>query len=159
MSNPVRIDVLGVQQLVDYLTRNKLPDLPYAPEVKRAQLAAAQLYVRAGQRNLSRLLLGHGSSGRLEDSFATDYRSSSIAAYAGFRRNTKSRLWATAGNHAHLVDLGTKHRYTKSLASRGVMPANYFWTMARESERDKAADMVYHGIQEAIAQMQRKIDN
>lgn len=76
------------------------------------------------------------------NSFTTRVKRNRLGALAGFDR--------PGGNHAHLVDRGTKKRYTKSGASRGVMPGNNFWEDARNTEEEKAMQAVHKGIQRAV---------
>lgn len=61
------------------------------------------------------------------------------------------------GHHAHLVDLGTRRRSTKSGKNRGIMPANYFWSDARQSEERSAMQEILHGIEMAIQRIQSRM--
>ena len=67
---------------------------------------------------------------------------------AGFRR--------PGGNHAHLVDRGTKIRYTKSGAYRGSVSkgnpehGSGFFTDAVESKSEEVKEVVMQGIEEAL---------
>lgn len=113
-----------------------------------AMVSAANVIRRAGIANLRRKLLGHGSKGVLLRQSRVLRRKREIAVAAGFRR--------PQGAHAHLVDLGTGHRYTKKGQYRGEMPANHFWTEAKEQKSDEAKDVFLDAVDRAITRILMK---
>lgn len=113
-----------------------------APVRKGLRLAGRHL-VSVGQGNLRRLYKGY-QSGRLLRSMGTRLKRRQPGALAGFRRGQGG------GNHAHLVDLGTKRRYTKLGKHRGTMPGNRFWTQTKQSASSAAGRHVLRGIEEAV---------
>lgn len=60
------------------------------------------------------------------------------------------------GNHAHLVDSGTKDRYTKKGKFSGRMPANRFFTDTKAQDEPKALQKLNEGIQTAITRIQNR---
>lgn len=147
---------LEVQQVIDFLTE-ELSNMERKKVVKRGLMGAARIFIAKGKLNLHNRLLGHGGVGNLMRSARALWRQANVTAYAGFINTERLKSRAVWGNHAHLVDLGSGPRYTKSGAYRGEMPANYFWYDARVSEESKAVDAIYDGVQLAIAQMQAKL--
>lgn len=147
---------IEVQQVVEFLTK-ELSNIDQKKAVRRGLMSAARIFVARGKLNLHARLMGHGGVGNLMSAARTLWREASDTAYAGFRSAERLKSRSKWGNHAHLVDMGSGPRYTKSGAYRGVMPANYFWTDARISEEEKAADAIYDGVQQAINQMQAKL--
>lgn len=125
-----------------YLIRN-LEDFEKDKAVKSGLRAAMNVFRVKGRSNLRARLLHHGKqTNHLMNSFTTRVKRNKLGALAGFDR--------PGGNHAHLVDRGTKKRYTKSGASRGVMPGNNFWEDARNTEEGKAMQAVHDGIKRAV---------
>lgn len=111
--------------------------------IKAGLRAAANVFRVKGRSNLKSRLLGHGKqTNHLMNSFTTRIKRNRLGALAGFGR--------PGGNHAHLVDMGTKMRYTKSGARRGIMPANKFWDDAKKTEEGKAMDALYKGVERAV---------
>ena len=108
--------------------------------------AAARLIQRVGKLNLSeRLQWADGTTGSLLRQFRTRRRRNMMAVAAGFNR--------PEGAHAHLVDLGTGPRYTKSGKYRGVMPANMFWTDAIETTQSEAQDRFLDAVDRAVKRL------
>ncbi|MCI1681444.1 MAG: hypothetical protein LKI39_02685 [Bacteroides sp.] len=54
------------------------------------------------------------------------------------------------GNHAHLVDRGTRKRPHPRTGTSGIMPGNHFWTETFEQDSGKAKDKVLIGIQGCV---------
>lgn len=129
-----------------YLVRN-LEDFEKNKVLKNGIRAALDVFKRKGKANLLERMLYHGKhTNALENSFRTQTRRNNLGGYTGFLRSTKWIQYKNAGNHAHLVDLGTAARYTKKGSYRGMMPANHFWTDAFESEKDTAAERMMEAI-------------
>lgn len=136
---------------IQFLIR-KLEDFEKDKAVKSGLRSAMNVFRIKGRDNLRNRLLYHGKhTGHLMNSFTTRVKRNKLGALAGFDR--------TGGNHSHLVDMGTSRRYTKGKykrkAYRGIMPANHFWSDAGRTEKDKAVQTLYSGIQKAV---QRIID-
>jgi hypothetical protein len=109
------------------------------------------VFKRKGQMNLRDRMLYHGRhTYALENSFLNHIKRNKLGGLTGFRRSTKWVQYENAGNHAHLVDLGTKPRYTKLGYYRGVMPANHFWTDAFASEKPKAVNLMMDAIKRNV---------
>lgn len=137
-----------VQEAVNYLTA-ELNNLERKQVVRKGLMDAAKIFQARGKINLAARTKPH--TGHLRSSFKTNYNPRYWAvAYAGF--------WRPDGNHAHLVDLGSKQRFTKKGYNRGRMPATYFWTDARISEEQLATRAIFDGVSEAIARIQSRFE-
>lgn len=134
---------LQTQQAVQHLIRN-LEKFEQNKALREGLSGAAKIFATLGRRNLASSATGV-ASGELLSSITSRVkvsRKTGEPTVVGFER--------PRGNLAHLVDLGTKPRYTKSGAYRGIMPANYFFTDARTEGEKPAMDAIYDGIQRAI---------
>ena len=133
-----------------YLVRN-LEGFEQNKAIKSGLRSALNVFKRKGQMNLRDRMLYHGRhTYALENSFLNHIKRNKLGGLAGFRRSTKWVQYENAGNHAHLVDLGTKPRYTKLGYYRGVMPANHFWTDAFSSEKPKAVNLMMDAIKRNV---------
>lgn len=133
-----------------YLVRN-LEGFEQNKAIKSGLMSALNVFKRKGQMNLRDRMLYHGKhTYALENSFLNHIKRNKLGGLTGFRRSTKWVQYENAGNHAHLVDLGTKPRYTKLGYYRGVMPANHFWTDAFASEKPKAVNLMIDAIKRNV---------
>lgn len=133
-----------------YLVRN-LEGFEQNKAIKSGLRSAMNVFKRKGQMNLRDRMLYHGKhTYALENSFLNHIKRNKLGGLTGFRRSTKWVQYEYAGNHAHLVDLGTKPRYTKLGYYRGVMPANHFWTDAFSSEKPKAINLMMDAIKRNV---------
>lgn len=133
-----------------YLVRN-LEGFEQNKAIKSGLRSAMNVFKRKGQMNLRDRMLYHGRhTYALENSFLNHIKRNKLGGLTGFRRSTKWVQYEYAGNHAHLVDLGTKPRYTKLGYYRGVMPANHFWTDAFSSEKPKAINLMMDAIKRNV---------
>lgn len=133
-----------------YLVRN-LEGFEQNKAIKSGLRSALNVFKRKGQMNLRDRMLYHGRhTYALENSFLNHIKRNKLGGLTGFRRSTKWVQYENAGNHAHLVDLGTKPRYTKLGYYRGVMPANHFWTDAFSSEKPKAINLMMDAIKRNV---------
>ena len=133
-----------------YLVRN-LEGFEQNKAIKSGLRSALNVFKRKGQMNLRDRMLYHGRhTYALENSFLNHIKRNKLGGLTGFRRSTKWVQYENAGNHAHLVDLGTKPRYTKLGYYRGVMPANHFWTDAFSSEEPKAVNLMMEAIKRNV---------
>ena len=80
------------------------------------------------------------------------------AAVNVFRVKGRSNLGfeRPGGNHSHLVDQGTKKRYTNTGKSRGSMPGNRFWNDAGHTEENRAMQAIYQGVQKAVQRINER---
>lgn len=138
------IDRENIQYLI-----NGLEDFEKDKAVKSGLRSAMNGFRARGKNNLRSRLLFHGRhTGHLMNSFTTRIKRRKLGGLAGFDR--------PGGNHAHLVDMGTKRRYTTGKKKmrkgiyRGVMPANSFWSDAEQTEKGKAIQALYKGIETAV---------
>ena len=99
---------------------------------------AVNVFISGGKRRLNQRLK-KGKNGNLRNSFTPLVKRNKPGALAGFKRGKNG------GNHAHLVDRGTKKR-----PNRGVMPANYFWHDTSYQDEDEAKQKLFEGIQRAV---------
>lgn len=137
-----------LRQAVEYLT-SELNKIERKQAVRKGLMDAAKIFQARGKLNLAASTTPR--TGHLRRSFKTNYNPRYWASvYAGF--------WRPDGNHAHLVDLGTKPRYTKQGYYRGIMPATYFWTDARISEEQMASRAIYDGVAEAVARILSRLE-
>ena len=144
---------------IEYLIQG-LDDFEKSKAVKRGLRAGAGVFVTIGKRNLRSRLKGTGR-GSLIDSFAIKVKRYKPGVLAGFRRSGKWIKYVTAGNHAHLVDLGTDNRWTKKTYKgfnqyRGYMPANRFWSDAAVSGEQQAMNKVYEGVKRAVERLNER---
>lgn len=133
-----QIDRENIQYLID-----NLKDFEKDKAIRSGLRSAVNVFRVKGRANLRSRLLRHGKqTNHLMHSFTTRVKRNKLGALSGFDR--------PGGNHAHLVDSGTKVRRTKSGANRGIMPANRFWEDAKISEESKAMNALYQGVQKAV---------
>lgn len=143
----------NIQDAANYLIRH-LQGFEQNRALKTGLVEASKIFAAKGRMNLASRIgrnIKHKSrsTGELLRSITHAYRSSrgkgrSGTAVAGFR---------AGGQHSHLVDSGTRPRYTKSRENRkyrGIMPANWFWWDAREQEASKAQEVLYDSIRRAV---------
>lgn len=131
------------QQAIEYLTRN-LEQFEKNKALREGLRGAAKIFATLGRANLRSAPTGV-KTGWLLSSITSRVRvsrKSGEPTVVGFMR--------PRGNLAHLVDLGTRPRYTEAGAYRGIMPANYFFTDARTEGEKPAMDAILDGIQRAI---------
>lgn len=146
-------------QLVDiekiYAALDGLEDVEKDRVVRTGIRKGATILKRAGECNITSRV-GRYSKGSLLKSITIRNKRNKLGSLVGFIRSTK---WfgledlegvKIAGNHAHLVDMGTVQRKTKSGANRGRMPANHFWTDAINNNKDKALSEITNAIEKAI---------
>jgi hypothetical protein len=137
----IKVSVIDKEN-IQYLVRS-LEDFEKDKAIKSGLRAAINIFRVRGRSNLRSRLLHHGKqTNHLMNSFANRLKRNKLGALAGFDR--------PGGNHSHLVDRGTKRRYTKAGLNRGVMPGNRFWSDAEKTEESRAMQAVYDGTQKAV---------
>ncbi|WP_321331890.1 hypothetical protein [uncultured Bacteroides sp.] len=147
--------ILGKQIEVDtrndvlYFVRN-LQDFEKDKAIRSGLASAATVFKTGGRARLRKRILDrpHTKSGKntgnlLNSMTSFVYRIRPGAA-VGFRRGENG------GNHAHLVDLGTKPRRHPLTGTSGIMPANKFWTDTSEQDSPKAYNKLSQGVQRAV---------
>ena len=115
----------------------------------RAGLASgAAVFIRRGRSNLrSRMKDPGGYSGNLLKAFRSKVKRRRPGAVAGF---------SSKGHHAHLVDRGTGNRPHPLTGTSGIMPANYFWTNAYDTEQSRAAGEIREGIRRCVERINER---
>lgn len=113
-------------------------------EVRGALSDAANLFATTARLTLPARLKGTGQ-GRLLRSITARTKRRKPGALAGFRRSTSRSRRAAAGNHAHLVDRGTRMR-----KGRGTMPANHFWTDTVEANEARALAILTDAVKDVL---------
>ena len=58
-----------------------------------------------------------------------------------------------AANHAHLIDKGTKDRYTRSGKFRGRVQPTLFWTHAKQRSHPKAQRILLDGVTKILSSL------
>lgn len=107
--------------------------------------------MQQGKANLAATDLHTGKSGNLKKSFAIKLDKKKSVSYAGFKR--------PKGAAAHLVDRGTKARYTKRGAYRGSVQkrnpntGSLFWTKAVESKGTEAVNTLMDTIYDEVSRI------
>lgn len=133
--------------------QNKLRQLTLIEQeaaLKKGLSEAAGILESAGRRNLkksSRIhsprLKGKKKQGKpLINSFSRKVNVKQSAGYAGFKRPD--------GAAAHLLDRGTKDRYTKKGFYRGRITKDLFYTDAVQANGDKALQTLCDSIELSI---------
>lgn len=150
----IQIQAAGEED-IDYLVQN-LEGFERLRAIRSGLKAAANVYQKKGKSNLRARLKGTGK-GNLIKSFSTKLKRKKPGALTGFRISNQYIQYEHAGNHAHLVDRGTKKRTTKDGYNRGIMPANDFWTEAYITEQPKARQAVYDGIRKAVERINARV--
>ena len=128
-----------------------LSDLSEADQksvVQNALRTGARALQAAGKSNLS--IRNHVKTGNLKKSFGMKVVKKKNYALSGFRR--------PGGAHSHLIDRGTKKRWTRNGAYRGSISkgtpntGSMFWTDAVKTEGpvalNKVMDAIYKSLEE-----------
>ena len=123
--------------------------------IKSGLRAASGVLIRKGRSNLKQRLKGTGK-GSLAGAFVTKVKRNKLGSLAGFRRSTKLTQWSKAGNHAHLVDRGTRKRPHPITGNSGIMLANNFWSDARVSEESNMMNALFKGVERAVQRINNR---
>ena len=112
--------------------------------VQTALKTGAEIIKGAGQSNLA--ARNNVVTGNLKKSFSIKVVKKKAYALSGFKR--------PKGAAAHLVDRGTRERYTRRGYYRGKVTGTRFWTDALEQSGPKALndvmDAIYKSLEEII---------
>ena len=127
---------------IEYLAR-ELSTFEQNQALKEGLQGAANVFTYFDKRNLIPRL--KTPSRNLKYSITTRIRSprkGGEPSVVGFER--------PKGNVAHLIDRGTKRRYTKSGQYRGFVTPTYFHSDARIEGEDAAREAVFRGVQRVV---------
>ena len=139
----VRVDVDYQELMVKLKILQNLVD---RKEIVDSERKAAKMMMERGRSKLIATLIGN--SDNLVDSFTYKLRKGKFAGIlVGFKR--------PGGNVAHLVDMGTVERHTKTGAYRGKIKGSHFWTDTKNQYAPVAMADMMNAIDSAI----RKINN
>lgn len=132
---------------IDFLIR-ELTEFEKNKALKSGLNAAGQVLKVGGRQRLSQRLKGSKrATGHLLNSFQVRVKRNKAGVLTGFNGG---------GRHSHLVDAGTKERFTKTGASRGKMPANRFWSDTNNQDYPKAISKVFEGIEKVVQRINEK---
>lgn len=132
MDEKTYVKVMGVLNMLSEVDRNA--------EISSALKSGLKIIKNQGKANLT--TRNKEKTGNLKKAFSVSVRKK-VVGYTGFKRSNK-RKGIKGGNHAHLVDRGTKDRYTKKGYYRGSvsrkMPntGSLFWTDAAATKGREA---------------------
>ena len=121
---------------------SQMGDVDRTDTVAKAFKEGATIIKEAGRINLS--ARNKVNKGNLKKSFSIKVVKKKAYALSGFKR--------PKGAAAHLVDRGTKKRYTHAGYYRGAAKGSYFWTDAVQESGPRAInklmDAVYKSLEE-----------
>lgn len=156
---PEIVSIKGLPEAEAVLT--KLRDAPSPERLREPFFRAAELYQQDVRTTLPPLYKqpnrnGHIPRGNLirglRRRMPRRSRGGRVSLSVGFYYvNGSSRDKADAANHAHLIDQGTKDRYTKSGKFRGRVLPNLFWISAKDRQRQRAQRALLDGIAKTLA--------
>jgi hypothetical protein len=127
----------------------KLSEIESSVVIKQGLKRGSALLLSAGKASF--LARNKKKTGNLYRSFTDSFKKkkkSLTGIFVGFKRG------AGKGNHSHLIDRGTTHRYTKSGAYRGKIDEagggktgkTHFWTDTANSKGSTAMQSVVNAI-------------
>jgi hypothetical protein len=148
----IGIKIVNIERVYALVDELKAVDRNKA--IRGGMIQGAKVFTRLGRKNLRARNDEH--TGNLLQSMRWKSARNSLAVYAGFERSYKFQALKGVGNHAHLVDRGTKDRYTKKGYYRGKMPASYFWTDTRNEGGGEAMRSIEKGIINMIENLKMK---
>lgn len=148
----IGIKIVNIERVYALVDELKAVDRNKA--IRGGMIEGARVLVRIGKNNLRSRNDEH--TGNLLQSMRWKSARNSLAVYAGFERSYKFEALKGVGNHAHLVDRGTKDRYTKKGYFRGKMPASYFWTDTRNEGGGEAMRSIEKGIINMVENLKMK---
>lgn len=120
--------------LKDYKAKNKV--------VTAGLRKASRILVVAGKQSL--LQSNKKKTGNLYKSVSYIIKRMKSGAIVGFKQG---------GNHAHLIDLGTKTRQTKKGYNRGFYKGSGFWTNAVNNKQQQVYNTLYESIEDSILKL------
>lgn len=135
---------------ITYLVRN-LKDFEKDKSIKKGLKAGGNVFQSGGKRRLRDSMKNpKGVTGNLLRSFKVRLKRNKLGVLTGFIKGENG------GNHAHLVDRGTKKRPHPLTGTSGIMPANHFWINTEAQDSNKAINEVYMGIERAVNRLKNR---
>ena len=129
-------------QLENYNDKNKA--------VTKGLRKASRILSVAGRRAL--LVSNKKKTGNLYRSISYIIKRKSSGSIAGFKRASEKNQNAK-GNHAHLIDKGTRQRFTKDGQNRGKVTGSGFWTRTVGANEQKVYTTLYEAIEESVLRL------
>lgn len=133
----------------------ELEEIQKAPVLKRAFKQGGEILLIAGKSSF--LSKNKKKTGNLYRSFTTKFKKKNSGVLVGFRRGIG------LGNHAHLIDKGTTHRFTKKGYYRGKIDGDgigsrgrkktgktYFWSSVVDARGQEAMNRIIQAIYNSI---------
>lgn len=148
----IKVEIKNIERV--YALVDDLKGVDRNRAIRSGMIQGAKVFTRLGRKNLRARNDEH--TGNLLQSMRWKSARNSLAVYAGFERSYKFEALKGVGNHAHLVDRGTKDRYTKKGYYRGKMPASYFWTDTRNEGGGEAMRSIEKGIINMVENLKMK---
>jgi len=148
----MEIKVIDIERIKHVVSQ--LADIDKDMAVRSGLGAAGNVFRAGGIRRLKSRLLGSTAKtkkrepGNLLNSMTKRVKKRKPGVLIGFL--------SPIGNHAHLVDMGTKDRYTRKGKYSGRMPANRFFSDTKIQDEGKAFQKLNDGIQRAITRIQNR---
>lgn len=145
------------RESITYLVR-RLDDFEKDKAIRTGLKAGGNVFQLGGKRRLrSSMKNPKGVTGNLLRSFHVRVKRQKLGVIVGFKRSNKFMIIG-GGNHAHLVDRGTKKRYLKTRGNKyvGEMPANRFWSDTESQDGGKAVNEVYTGVERAVERIKNR---
>ena len=148
----IKVEIKNIERV--YALVDELKGVDRNRAIRSGMIQGAKVFTRLGRKNLRARNDEH--TGNLLQSMRWKSARNSLAVYAGFERSYKFEALKGVGNHAHLVDRGTKDRYTKKGYYRGKMPASYFWTDTRNEGGGEAMRHIERGMRNMVDSLKSK---
>lgn len=149
----IKVEIKNIERV--YALVDELKGVDRNKAIRSGMIQGAKVFTRLGRKNLRARNDEH--TGNLLQSMRWKSARNSLAVYAGFERSYKFQALKGVGNHAHLVDRGTKeYRKTKKGKNRGQMPASYFWTDTRNEGGGEAMRHIERGVRNMVDSLKMK---
>ena len=134
----------------------ELADVNKKPVLKQAYKQGGQIMITAGKSSF--LEKNKKKTGNLYKSFTSKMKKKNSGILIGFRRGKG------LGNHAHLIDKGTTHRFTQKGYYRGKIDdttngktgKTYFWSKVVDAKGQDAMNMIIDAVYDAIEQIKNR---
>lgn len=134
----------------------ELSEVEKRPVIKASMKQAGSVLINAGKSSF--LSRNKKKSGNLYKSFTSKFKKKNTGILIGFRRGKD------LGNHAHLIDRGTKDRYTKTGEYRGKIAgtergktgATYFWSDVVQAKGNEAMERIMEAVFDAVEQIKNR---
>lgn len=142
----MKLQIIDIEKVIDAVS--DLSCIEKDKSIKSGLAAAGNVFKAAGIRNINRRI-GNSTQktkkrapGNLKRSVTGRVKKRKPGVLVGFAN--------PLGNHSHLVNSGSRQRFTKKGKNSGVMPANEFWYDAVDQNKGKAIDELHKGIERAV---------